>query len=43
MPYEILLYPKYGDGIGRPYSTVAYTKEKGSFFNPKIVKVLKGL
>lgn len=31
MPYEISVYPKYGGGIGRPYSTVAYTKQKGSF------------
>lgn len=32
MPYEISVYPKYKAGIGRPYSTMAYTKEKGKFF-----------
>lgn len=29
MPYEISVYPKYGVGVGRPNSTVAYTLEKG--------------
>ncbi|XP_027005581.1 granulocyte colony-stimulating factor receptor [Tachysurus fulvidraco] len=36
IPYEISLYPKYGGGIGRPYSTMQYTKEKAPSISPKL-------
>ncbi|XP_053488053.1 granulocyte colony-stimulating factor receptor [Ictalurus furcatus] len=36
MPYEISVYPKYGGGIGRPYSTIAYTKQKAPSISPKL-------
>ncbi|KAI5614156.1 granulocyte colony-stimulating factor receptor, partial [Silurus asotus] len=36
MPYEFSVYPKYGGGIGRPYSSVAYTKQKAPSTSPKL-------
>ncbi|XP_026782332.3 granulocyte colony-stimulating factor receptor isoform X2 [Pangasianodon hypophthalmus] len=36
IPYEISVYPKYGGGIGRPYSIVAYTKQKAPSISPKL-------
>ncbi|TSK34915.1 Granulocyte colony-stimulating factor receptor [Bagarius yarrelli] len=36
MPYKISVYPTYGGGIGRPNSTLAYTKEKAPSISPKL-------
>ncbi|XP_066540138.1 granulocyte colony-stimulating factor receptor [Hoplias malabaricus] len=35
-PYEISIYPKYKDGIGRPWNVMAYTREKAPSASPKL-------